>query len=165
MQARVRPKRSLAECEAQVTYPEQTTLKAISDAYYERADNSSKHRGELGNFVTLRLAKLEFSKISRQIFSNFQIGNDSGDACKEFGSNIGHDPISHPFSCGVVGCHLRRKVFEFAVSHDTDKPKVGDPSTATEASGVKRLRATAKRAASRRGCYRTATSTLLDRGM
>ena len=28
-------------------------------------------------------------------------------------------------SCVFVGCHLRRKVVEFAVSHETHKPKVG----------------------------------------
>jgi hypothetical protein len=76
---------SSAWCEARVIYPEEKILKAISDAYYEIAGNSSKHRGECGNFVTLRLAKLEFMKISRQMFSNFQIGDDSGDARKELG--------------------------------------------------------------------------------
>ncbi len=41
------------------------------------------------------------------------------------GPNKGHDPRSLQCLCGLVGCHLRRKVFEFAVSHETHKPKVG----------------------------------------
>jgi hypothetical protein len=37
------------------------------------------------------------------------------------------------YSCVVVGCHLRREVFEFAVSHETHNPKVGgsNPPPAT----------------------------------
>jgi hypothetical protein len=32
------------------------------------------------------------------------------------GSNKGHDTVNLQYSCGPVGCHLRRKVVEFAVS-------------------------------------------------
>jgi hypothetical protein len=35
------------------------------------------------------------------------------------GSNKGHDTVNLQYSCGPVGCHLRRKVVEFAVSHET----------------------------------------------
>ena len=49
------------------------------------------------------------------------------------GSNKGHDALNLQCSCGLVGCHLRRKVFEFAVSHETHNPKVGgsNPPPAT----------------------------------
>ena len=40
------------------------------------------------------------------------------------GSNLGHDSVSIPYSCGLAGCHLRRKVVAFAVSHETHKPTV-----------------------------------------
>jgi hypothetical protein len=40
------------------------------------------------------------------------------------GSNKGHDTVNLQYSCGLVGCHLRRKVVEFAVSHETHNPKV-----------------------------------------
>jgi len=40
------------------------------------------------------------------------------------GSNKGHDTVNLQYSCGLVGCHLRRKVFEFAVSHEPHKPEV-----------------------------------------
>src|SRR6266851_7974333 len=39
-------------------------------------------------------------------------------------SNKGHDTVNLQYSCGPVGCHLRRKVVDFAVSHETHKPKV-----------------------------------------
>src|SRR5260370_28685615 len=41
------------------------------------------------------------------------------------GSNKGHASFNVQYSCVFVGCHLRRKVFEFAVSHETHKAKVG----------------------------------------
>src|SRR5258708_32841399 len=41
------------------------------------------------------------------------------------GANKGHDTVNLQYSCGPVGCHLRRKVVEFAVSHETHNPKVG----------------------------------------
>src|SRR5258705_13967119 len=49
------------------------------------------------------------------------------------GSNLGHDTRNDQYSCVFVGCHLRRKVFEFAVSHETHNPKVGgsNPPSAT----------------------------------
>jgi hypothetical protein len=37
------------------------------------------------------------------------------------GSNQGHATFNVPHSWAVVGCHLRRKVFEFAVSHEPHK--------------------------------------------
>ena len=37
------------------------------------------------------------------------------------GSNQGHVSCGVPYSCVFVGCHLRRKIFEFAVSHDPHK--------------------------------------------
>lgn len=40
------------------------------------------------------------------------------------GSNKGHTSLNVQYSWVVVGCHLRRKVFEFAISHDPHKPKV-----------------------------------------
>jgi hypothetical protein len=49
------------------------------------------------------------------------------------GSNQGHVSCGVPYSCVFVGCHLRRKIFEFAVSHDPHNPKVGgsNPPPAT----------------------------------
>jgi hypothetical protein len=49
------------------------------------------------------------------------------------GSNKGQDTLNLQYSCGLVGCHLRRKVVEFAVSHETHNPKVGgsNPPPAT----------------------------------
>src|SRR5258707_3529925 len=49
------------------------------------------------------------------------------------GSNKGHDTVILRYSCGPVGCHLRRKVVAFAVSHETHNPKVGgsNPPPAT----------------------------------
>jgi hypothetical protein len=41
------------------------------------------------------------------------------------GSNQGHVALNVLYSCVLVGCHLRRKVFEFAVSHEPHKPRVG----------------------------------------
>ena len=61
----------------------------------------------------------------------------------------GRSPRFQPGFNLSVGCHLRPKVFEFAVTHDTHKPKVGDPSTATEASGVKRATANSRRMSDR----------------
>ena len=46
------------------------------------------------------------------------------DAFEKFGSNKGHASLNLLYSCVVVGCHLRRKVFEFAVSHEPHNPKV-----------------------------------------
>jgi hypothetical protein len=40
------------------------------------------------------------------------------------GSNKGHDTVNLQYSCGPVGCHLRRKVVEFVVSHEAHKPKI-----------------------------------------
>jgi hypothetical protein len=50
------------------------------------------------------------------------------------GSNEGHLPFNVRYLCVVVGCHLRRKVFEFAVSHEPHNPKVGgsNPPPATK---------------------------------
>src|SRR5713101_7287742 len=50
------------------------------------------------------------------------------------GSNKGHVSCNLQYSCGLVGCHLRRKVVEFAVSHETHNPKVGgsNPPPATK---------------------------------
>jgi hypothetical protein len=39
------------------------------------------------------------------------------------GSNKGHASLDLQSSCVLAGCHLRRKVFEFAVSHGTHKPR------------------------------------------
>jgi hypothetical protein len=49
---------------------------------------------------------------------------------------MGHDTVNLQYSCGLVGCHLRRKVVEFAVSHETHNPKVGgsNPPPATKKS-------------------------------
>ena len=49
------------------------------------------------------------------------------------GSKKGHDTVNLQYSCGLVGCHLRRKVVELAVSHETHNPKVGgsNPPPAT----------------------------------
>jgi hypothetical protein len=49
-------------------------------------------------------------------------------------SNKGHACPDVQYSCVVVGCHLRRKVFEFAVSHDPHNPKVAgsNPPPATK---------------------------------
>jgi hypothetical protein len=41
------------------------------------------------------------------------------------GSKKGHSLRCLRCSCGPVGCHLRRKVVEFGVSHETHKAKVG----------------------------------------
>jgi len=51
----------------------------------------------------------------------------------KIGSNKGHDTVNLQYPCGPVGCHLRRKVVEFAVSHETHNPKVGgsNPPPAT----------------------------------
>ena len=38
---------------------------------------------------------------------------------KKVGSNKGHDSLNVQYSCVFVGCHLRRKVVEFAVFHET----------------------------------------------
>jgi hypothetical protein len=45
----------------------------------------------------------------------------------------GHRARDAQYSCGFVGCHLRRKVFEFAVSHEPHNPKVdgSNPPPAT----------------------------------
>ena len=53
------------------------------------------------------------------------------------GSNQGHHVEHVPYSYMVVGCHLRHKVFEFAVSHETHNPKVGrlESSLRSELSG------------------------------
>ena len=40
------------------------------------------------------------------------------------GLNKRYDTVNPQFSCVLVGCHLRRKVFEFAVSHAPHNPKV-----------------------------------------
>ena len=40
-------------------------------------------------------------------------------------SNKSHGAPNLLYSCVVVGCHLRRKVFESAVSHEFHNPKVG----------------------------------------
>jgi hypothetical protein len=53
----------------------------------------------------------------------FELGNP--------GSNKGHVSVNVQYSCVVVGCHLRRKVFEFAVSHEPHKPKIGSLSLIT----------------------------------
>ena len=55
---------------------------------------------------------------------------------KKVGSNKGHDSLNVQYSCVVVGCHLRRKVFECAVSHEPHNPKVGgsNPPPATNLS-------------------------------
>jgi hypothetical protein len=39
-------------------------------------------------------------------------------------SNKGHSSLSAQYSCVFVGCHLRRKVFKFAVSRDPHKPTI-----------------------------------------
>jgi hypothetical protein len=39
------------------------------------------------------------------------------------GSNKGYDTVNPQYSCVFVGCHLRRKVVEFAVSHEPHKPE------------------------------------------
>jgi hypothetical protein len=51
--------------------------------------------------------------------------SDSPVAIHPPGSNKGHDTVNLQYSCGPVGCHLRRKVVEFAVSHETHKAKFG----------------------------------------
>jgi hypothetical protein len=53
-------------------------------------------------------------------------------------SNLGHLILNAQYSCVFVGCHLRRKVFEFAVSHDPHNPKVGgsNPPSATRTYSV-----------------------------
>src|SRR5258708_33101043 len=40
------------------------------------------------------------------------------------GANKGHDTVNLQYSCGPVGCHLRRKVVEFAVSLITQRSVV-----------------------------------------
>ena len=62
--------------------------------------------------------------------SGEELPNDN-QACD--GSNKGHHTRDAQYSCGLVGCHLRRKVVEFAVSHETHNPKVGgsNPPPAT----------------------------------
>lgn len=39
------------------------------------------------------------------------------------GSNEGHASLNVQYPCVVVGCHLRRKAFEFAVSHEPHKQR------------------------------------------
>jgi hypothetical protein len=39
------------------------------------------------------------------------------------GQTKGHLSCNLQYSCGLVGCHLRRKVVEFAVSHETHNPE------------------------------------------
>jgi hypothetical protein len=48
-------------------------------------------------------------------------------------SNTGHVCCNVQYLCAAVGCHLRRKVVEFAVSHEIHNPKVGgsNPPPAT----------------------------------
>jgi hypothetical protein len=41
------------------------------------------------------------------------------------GSSKGHDGASLQYSCVFVGCHLRRKVVEFAASHEAVNRRVG----------------------------------------
>src|SRR5712692_173377 len=50
------------------------------------------------------------------------------------GSHKGHLSCNVQYSCCPVGCHLRRKVVKFAVSHETHNPKVGgsNPPPATK---------------------------------
>src|SRR4030095_41147 len=52
---------------------------------------------------------------------------------EELGQMRGHDTVNLQCSCVFVGCHLRRKVFEFGVSHQSHNPKVGgsNPPPAT----------------------------------
>jgi hypothetical protein len=52
------------------------------------------------------------------------LGTHGAVGLKKVGSNKGHDSLNVQYSCVFVGCHLRRKVVEFAVSHETHKPKV-----------------------------------------
>jgi hypothetical protein len=61
------------------------------------------------------------------------LGTHGAVGLKKVGSNKGHDSLNVQYSCVFVGCHLRRKVVEFAVSHETHNPKVGgsNPPPAT----------------------------------
>jgi len=75
----------------------------------------------------------------RQSAANRQVTDEAVPNVQERsvpGSNQGHVSCSVQYSCGPVGCHLRRKVVEFAVSHETHNPKVGgsNPPPATNQS-------------------------------
>jgi hypothetical protein len=52
-----------------------------------------------------------------------------------FGSDQGHIKGGVQYSCGLVGCHLRRKVVEFAVSHETHNPTMSSQSPPPVISG------------------------------